>query len=869
MFRQLDYQSRVLATLSDYFTGARVQGPNLAFYAMTNRPYRSAPGFESVPYVCLRIPTGGGKTVIAAQAVGVAAKTWFQRDVVTCLWLVPSNAIRSQTITRLRDVDDPYHQLLASSFQGNVAVMDLSEVTSVSAATLESETCVIVATLASLRVTDTEGRRVYEENGALLPHLEGLTAQESAGLERFADGRIVPSLANVLHMVRPLVIVDEAHNARTSLSFTTLARFGPSAIVEFTATPAVEHRPHADLYASNILDHVSAAELKADAMVKLPIRIQTKLSWREAIDAALAARRHLEQESVLERERTGEYVRPIILFQARPRGGDGEAVTADVVRDILINDHGIAEAEIKIETGERRELEGIDLSDSNCVVRYVITVQALREGWDCPMAYVLCSLASLHSARAVEQLLGRVMRLPNARTKVRRDLNQAYAVVVSASFTAAALGLRDALVAQGFERFEAEAFVQPEQELHGTLPLFRRFETVRVEGAVNTTPDLSRLPEALTEAVSYDSTRRVVVLTQPLGAEAIPILTDCFENAADKATVQEMIRQSSGVLTPMPIGEQVELRIPALGIRVDGQLEIPSAESFLDASWRLAELNANLTVNEFTQANFAAEAGVLDVNAAGAIALTAANAEEQQELLAEDPAWDAERLAIWMDAQISHPDLSQLDVTMFLQRMVEAVAQRDGVSVPRLALHRYRLAAAARAKIDALRQTHRTAVFQRLLFSEEAVAEIAWDFETDFSDPNSHIPDAPYPGPIVFRKHLFELIGAMNAEEAECAAAIDQHPLVKSWVRNLERRRSTSFSLPTTTDRFYPDFVGVLQDNRLFVVEHKRHNDFTNADSVEKRAVGNLWARLSEGRCIFVMTDGPRFEALDAAFRAG
>jgi type III restriction enzyme len=39
------------------------------------------------------------------------------------------------------------------------------------------------------------------------------------------------------------------------------------------------------------------------------------------------------------------------------------------------------------------------LADPLVPIRYVITVEALKEGWDCPFAYVLCSLQDMKSAQ--------------------------------------------------------------------------------------------------------------------------------------------------------------------------------------------------------------------------------------------------------------------------------------------------------------------------------------------------------------------------------------------------------------------------------------------------------------------------------------
>ena len=71
-------------------------------------------------------------------------------------------------------------------------------------------------------------------------------------------------------------------------------------------------------------------------------------------------------------------------------------------------------------TGEERGLERVEaeyplgLADPTCPVTFIITQKALAEGWDCPFAYCLVSMASLHSATAVEQILGQ-------RSRVRSD----------------------------------------------------------------------------------------------------------------------------------------------------------------------------------------------------------------------------------------------------------------------------------------------------------------------------------------------------------------------------------------------------------------------------------------------------------------
>ena len=119
-------------------------------------------------------------------------------------------------------------------------------------------------------------------------------------------------------------------------------------------------------------------------------------------------------------EETGEYIRPVMLIQAQPRRKNQETLTVEVVEKCLLEEHGIPEEQIARATGEDRGLEGVDINDPECPIRYVITVQALREGWDCPFAYVLCSVAEMRSSTAVEQILGQGDAAPEGTAKETR-----------------------------------------------------------------------------------------------------------------------------------------------------------------------------------------------------------------------------------------------------------------------------------------------------------------------------------------------------------------------------------------------------------------------------------------------------------------
>ena len=316
-----DYQQRVLDSLRDFFKQSSRDGrPEAAYQAVQIRNNRTPVPYLPVnmiglaagmPYVCLRVPTGGGKTLLACHAAGLAITELMHAERAVVLWLVPSNTILDQTADALRDPRHPYRRALDLAC-GAVEVVTIKEALHLSKGTVEGNTVVIVATIQAFRVEDTTGRKVYDQNGAFAEHLLNLPADRLADLLPGADGKPKPSLVNMLRLRRPIVIVDEAHNARTDLSFATLGSVLPSCIVEFTATPARKGT------LSNVLHHVSAAELKAADMIKLPLRVVTRHPSQrdQLLSEPITLRSDLEKLAGAEAQRSGEYIRPIMLLQA-------------------------------------------------------------------------------------------------------------------------------------------------------------------------------------------------------------------------------------------------------------------------------------------------------------------------------------------------------------------------------------------------------------------------------------------------------------------------------------------------------------------------------------------------------------------------
>ena len=875
MLRLKEYQQHALEVLRQYFqTCVRLDDagePNaadVAFYQSTLSTFGRGVAYQPIrelaglPYVCLRIPTGGGKTFVACHAVGVATRDLLQADRSLVLWLVPSNAIREQTLKALRDRGHPYRRALEGAL-GAVTVLDSTEALYVTRPTLDTSTTVIVSTIQAFRVEDTEGRKVYESSGALMDHFAGYAPGTLEKLEKRADGSPIYSLANVLKLRRPVVIVDEAHNARTELSFATLARFVPSCIIEFTATPDSEKNP------SNVLYSVSAAELKAEDMIKMPILLETQPNWRELLADAIAQLNELDAQAREEGRVTGEHLRPIMLLQAQPRRGESP-ITVDVVEECLIHDFSIPPAQIARATGTEKGLEGVDILAPDCPIRFVITVYALREGWDCPFAYVLCSVAEMSSGTAVEQILGRVMRLPHVTRKRHEGLNQAYAFAASANFGQVAQNLIDGLVQNGFNRIEAEELVvahQRELDL-GDLPLFSR-QPVSLTIVTSEAPRLDSLPEETAAKVEIDEQSGCLIFSGPMEEQDLSALMACYRTEEGKAAVERALweaRVAYDLRSPAERGERFGL--PVLAYQ-QGELPLePFEETHFRCLLHLSQHHATLTEAEFPAERPQAQRARIDFEDRDFRVEFVTQLRQQMRLLASDQGWSDVDLVYWLDQTLpERSDITPTESGAFLTQVVHKLRDERGFSLNQLVHEKYRLRAAIVAKIEAIRQQVRDEAYQPFLDPDSSPLIVSPDCCFTY-DPQRYPISRPYQGSYKFRKHYYSQVGAFDSnEEFEYAQFLDTLPEVTFWVRN-PARGSRAFWLQTSTDKFYPDFVCQLHDGRYLVVEYKSERDWSNEDSTEKRGLGALWERRSHGSCLFVMPKGKDFAATRAKIAA-
>jgi type III restriction enzyme len=487
-FRELDYQTRTLAALDEYLLALSVEKPRYdkvvelaasdpdleldlphyperAWARLASKkvlpPSRAAVAYsrrltgdgKPVPNATLKVPTGGGKTYLACGGLSRIFGSYLKTNTGFVLWIVPNEAIYTQTIKALRDREHAYRQTLDRAAAGRVVIMEKGD--TLNRADLDANLCVMILMLQSSNRQNQDTLKLFQDRGDVhgFTPPEGDQAAHVAILERIpnlsaydlADGgpgwpMVKDSVGNALRIVRPVVVMDEGQKAVSDLAFSTLYGFNPCFVLELSATPAdvAPRRATATRAAlpgrtANILVEITGRELEREGMIKMPLNLAPipGTDWQSAISAALTRLDDLASDAHRLRAEGGRYIRPILLVQAERTGADqtdAGLIHANDVKAWLMK-AGLDDAEIAFKTAEINDLEkpeNRDLLSTSCRVRAIITKAALAEGWDCPFAYVLCSLAVSGNESAMTQLVGRILRQPHAMKTGVASLDECY-----------------------------------------------------------------------------------------------------------------------------------------------------------------------------------------------------------------------------------------------------------------------------------------------------------------------------------------------------------------------------------------------------------------------------------------------------------
>ena len=385
-----------------------------------------------VPHICFKVPTGGGKTLLAAAAL---ERLPWQRGLV--LWIVPSKAIYTQTKAALWDKQHPYRKMLNRASAGRVKMLEKED--TFNSDDIANYLCVMLLMLpATNRQRGREFLRMFRDSGrypSFFPDSDDIfgntrVLNEYPDLECHTEGGLIKqSLFNVFKLLRPVVVLDEAHkaygarNREANEEFAkSINRLDPRMVIELSATP--------NRGISNLLVDIEGPDLKKEEMIKLPVQVTSfpNAEWQLTLSQAVDELERLDTEAKSFENSTGRYIRPIAVVRVERTGRDQrdtEHIHAEDVREYLIQ-LGLPPAAIRVKSAENDELGRENLLSEFSQVRWIITKSALMEGWDCPFAYLLVMLDNTQAQRAITQLVGRVMRQPHAQLTGKESLDQCY-----------------------------------------------------------------------------------------------------------------------------------------------------------------------------------------------------------------------------------------------------------------------------------------------------------------------------------------------------------------------------------------------------------------------------------------------------------
>ena len=859
-----DYQADVLTDLAKYLeTLLECKGhlPNAftKFWkdrGVLNQAYKN--NIKEVPHVCVKVPTAGGKTFIAVNALDRIFSAFAEYNPTRpkfVVWLVPSLTILEQTVKNLSNIDHPYRQRLNDLFNGRVQIYEKADVlqgAGFNADTVKEQLSVVVISFDSLKATNKENRKAFQENGYLASFLN----DDNEVVEPL-EGTDPSALINVMRTLKPIVVVDESHNAESTLSVDMLRNLNPSFIFDLTATPRDN---------SNIISYVDALRLKKQNMVKLPVIVANQRSQEDVIMAALNMRRQLEEFAKKAEEKGGGYIRPIVLFQAEPKNKD-DTTTFEKVREILL-ELNIPPEHIAIKTANINELKNVDLMSRDCQVRYIITVNALKEGWDCPFAYVLATLANKSSVVDVTQILGRVLRMPYTRKHSIELLNLSYVFTSSSHFQNTLSQVVEGLNKAGFSKrdyrefdlsdFEQEPAPTPsatQEELNLTTQTGEDKPAVTGDGQDLEIEKNKLNPDWEQQAVEQAANVDTIGTQQPAsteidttGVEAIKAQAVAqaqqFEeqaNATSGESVPEELQKDMNEHKMKPIFEELAkaIQLPQFFIK------LPSDGGFFDSGDEWHKLAKENLLSNFVLANLdatinfsAVESDVYKVdaeeigNGESAPAFKAVKKAEKEKLnsiIKSQPTSGqitsiVGRLFSLIGKNTFYP-IEDNDVKHYLKRIVEAMDADQRADC----LERdYAYVKLIKEKIQSLANEYAAKEFSNWLTTQKI------KLRPSFSLPATIAPSDNAPA---ISKSLYVTEGSVNNLEGKVIRGVADLENIVWWHRNLERGKG--FVINGFLNH-YPDFIVLTQSKNIVVVETKG-DDRDNSDSKDKLKLGKIW----------------------------
>ncbi len=805
---------------------------------------------NGVPRVTLKVPTAGGKTFIACNAIKRIMdklQTGAPNQVVA--WFVPSDTILKQTLEKLQDVSHPYRQTIDALFSHRVVVVDKEAALmgqGISPIQMHDNLTIFVLSAQSfietIRVKKDKSEeqlkpRAFRENGNFLEHMHYYIRPE-----KLIDGADPTALIQVIAQQNPVVIVDESHNFKADLRVELLNNLSPRFILELTATPRDN---------SNIISFVDAMQLKRENMVKLPVIVENRNTPKDVLVNAIRMRNSLEQHAIVMEKQGGRYIRPIVLFQAQPKT-DTDNITFDKIKTNLIS-FGIPENQIKIKTANKDELKGIDLMRRDCAVRYIITVNALKEGWDCPFAYILATLANKTSRVDVEQILGRILRQPYTVQHQNPLLNLSYVFTSSNDFRDTVEKIILSLQKAGFSKKdfrEASPVDSPDTTKKPvTIPgLFDDLKQPEEEHEEDNGIDLTE----------EESTAIKEQLNCPSQNDDIQNLQKQAEQMSEDYNRQIEEQTEGGALDPLAAITPKEMYYPindrykevVAGINLPIFYTKTVASIFSDDEW--IPLEKSMLTQGFDLQTKDATIDFTIVRPQGVTIDVASYGDDyvpvrrnnqmaidyiRQQYMDKSATVQKDMLSSQIAHMIKLDNVAESAIKRYVEKAIDCL-DADGVSS--LLDNLYLTRDTIQDKIEELLKEYQKQVFQKWL----NIGKIVLDNHYSFLDAI-----ALTKGEIVgIDKGLYVAEETVNDFEYDVISAIADNPNVLFWHRNREKKE---FCINGFINH-YPDFIVSMKSGNIILVETKGDH-LANEDSKNKIWLGNKWADLAGKRYHYFM----------------
>jgi len=772
-------------------------------------PYKN--NIPQVPHVCIKVPTAGGKTFIACNAIKTIFDAFHFDRKKAVVWLVPSITILEQTIRHLKNPDHPYRQKINTHFSNKVEVYDkqaLLQGSSFNATSVQEQLSIFVLSFDSLRAKNKEDRKVFQENGNLQSFGTMLGNEEDISLMR------------VIQALNPVLIVDESHNAESDLSVEMLKNLNPCFILDLTATPRKN---------SNIISFVDAMALKKESMVKLPVIVYNHQDKTEVINSALQLQHKLELQAKEEEKNGGKYIRPIVLFQAQPKNA-ADNTTFQKLKEKLI-ELKIPAEHIKIKTANINEIKDVDLLSKDCEVRYIITVNALKEGWDCPFAYILASLADKSSPVDVEQILGRVLRQPYVSKHNSPLLNLCYVLTASAKFLDTLDNIVKGLNKAGFSSKDYKV-VENEKPVD-VLTILTEVPQLALNDDVTTDIDASRI-------TAFDARKEDTIILRDIEQTALKQNED-FEEVIFQLEINKGISLPSEIQSLVKtykikevFAEQAaQLKLPQFYIRKpSGEIfnepeHLLNKEDLLEG-FQLSKSDSNIAFDSITSELYKVDLDETQTDYTPNFVKLDGEVKDRLMAYILDPTRKESRVKNFTSRIMAiignmYP-ITEHEIKKYIYKLLEDFTDERYQD---FANHEYSYATKIKEKIKELSDAYEEKQFRNYLDTDKIFVKPTYTFQKEIIPGNTSKD---------ITKSLYEKEADMNGFEEKVINEIANLPNIIFWTKNIERKQ---FKINGFLNH-YPDFIIQTKNNKIILLETKG-DDRDNSDSESKIRLGKAW----------------------------